>query len=213
MINNIYKFNYTLENMKDMQATVIVDLTPNVEELMKNLDKDARWGIRKAQKDGLIVKESKEEEDWKGFYEIYKKELEEKKVRVETFEHIKEHGHVFFVCKKDDKIVAGATLEIIDNIPILSRNASLKEYLSSQPNNLLYWGCILWSKKNCYEKLDLGGWQIKARGAIIGVNKFKERWGKVVYYNKDYPLHKALGRKLVRNIGFFYWLNKRRKII
>ncbi|MEM3405614.1 MAG: peptidoglycan bridge formation glycyltransferase FemA/FemB family protein [Candidatus Pacearchaeota archaeon] len=197
--------------MKDINATVIVDLTPNEEEIMKNLDKDARWGIKKAIKNNLIVEETNKEEDLKEFYKIYEKELKEKIIRVETFEHLKENMDILFVCKKDNKIIAGATLKIKNNIPTLTRNASLKEYLSFHPNNLLYWNLILWSKKNGYKKLDLGGYQIKPRGNLIGINKFKERWGEIVYYYDDYPFYKAIGRKLIRNFGFFWWLNKKMK--
>jgi len=201
--------------MKDINATVMVDLTPSKEEIFKNLQKDARWGIKKAMKEGLIVEEAKDEKSWNEFYKIYKEEIGEKS-KIETLEHVKKYGDVLFICKKDNKIIAGATLDLdggLDNSPKLSRNASLREYLYLQPNNLLYWKCIEWCKDNGYEKFDLGGWQIKAKGNLIGVNQFKERWGKVVYYEKDYPFFKAIGRKLVRNFGFFSWLSKKIKKI
>jgi hypothetical protein len=57
----------------------------------------------------------------------------------------------------------------------------------------------------------MGGWQINAKGHLKGINKFKEKFGNIVYYYKDYPLHMAIGRKLIRNIGFFWWLNNKLK--
>ena len=38
--------------MKDINATVIIDLTPDEKKIFKNLNKDARWGIKKAEKEG-----------------------------------------------------------------------------------------------------------------------------------------------------------------
>ena len=194
--------------MKDVNATVIVDLKVSEEEIFNRLQKDARWGVKKAQKSGLIVEESR---DFEIFYPIYEKMMKELGVKAETIEHVRENSSVLFLCKKDNKIIGGAVLHIKDSIPKLTRAASLIEYRPMQPNNLLYWHCIMWSKKRGFEKLDLGGWQINARGQIEGVNKFKERWGEVVYFSKGYPLHKAIGRKLIRNVGIFRWLNDKIK--
>lgn len=199
--------------MKDVNATVIVDLEPREEDIMKNLHKDARWGINRAKKEGLIVEEADNEKSWKEFYEIYKKTMEEGGSNPSTLEEIKKKSHILFVCKKNEKIIAGAAIWFVEkydkNIPRLYLNASLKEYLDLQPNNLLYWHCLLWSKNKKYDKFDLGGYQMKARGHLQGINKFKEKWGRIVYYKKDYPMPVAIGRKLIRNSRFFWWLNKK----
>ena len=55
--------------MKDINATVLVDLEPTEEEIFKSLQKDARWGIKKAIREGLIIEKS---DKWEEFYEIYK---------------------------------------------------------------------------------------------------------------------------------------------
>jgi len=192
--------------MKDITATVIVDLSPDEQTIFNSLQKDARWGIKKAQKEGLTIEESS---DFDKFYQIYLLSMKEIGVNPETLGHVKSHSSVLFICYKDKVAIAGAILEIVNNVPTLTRAASLSEYRNSQPNNILYWHCITWSKRKGYPNLDLGGWQVNARGNLDGVNKFKERWGKVVYTKRDYPLLRALGRKLVRGSGFFWWLNNK----
>ncbi len=198
--------------MKDINATVIVSLGLTEEEILNNLHKDARWGINKAKREGLIVKESS---DWQSFYPIYKHTMTEAGVLATPLETLRNNTKKLFICEKDGKIIAGAGIWFIDiynkSIPRLYFNASLKEYQTLQPNNILYWQCILWAKKQGYKEFDLGGYQIKAKGHLEGVNKFKEKWGKITYFKKDYPLFKAMGRKLVRNVGFFWWLNKKFK--
>ena len=198
--------------MKDINATVIVDLTPSEQEILDNLHKDARWGINRAKRDGLSVEES---DDWSEFYHIYEQTMKEGEAKASSLENLRNNTKKLFICKKDGKIIAGAGIWFVDiynkDIPRLYFNASLKEYQSSQPNNLLYWSCILWAKKEGYKEFDLGGWQINARGNLEGINKFKEKWGKVVHFKKNYATHKAIGRKLVRNSGFFWWLNKKLK--
>jgi len=192
--------------MKDTNATVIVDIKPDEKEILKNFQKEARWGIRKAVKEGLRVIETNSEEDWKEFYEIYKVVASVGGTTVHSLEKLKANTKTFFVCKKDEKIIGGAGIWFVDkydaNIPRLYFIASLSEYLDAQPNNLLDWACMLWSKRKGYEKFDLGGWQIGATDHLAGINKFKERFGQVVYYEKEYPFFKALGRKLIRKSKF-----------
>lgn len=177
--------------MKDIGATVIVDLKPSQEDIFNGLQKDARWGVKKAEREGLVIEES---EDWESFYQIYLETMDNVGVKAETLDHLKEHADVLFLCKKDEKVIGGASLHVINNTPKLTRNASLKKYQTYQSNNLLYWYCILWSKERGYNKLDLGGWQVNPRGHAQGVNKFKERWGEVVYSEQDYPIPNSSGR-------------------
>ncbi|MBU3906873.1 MAG: peptidoglycan bridge formation glycyltransferase FemA/FemB family protein [Nanoarchaeota archaeon] len=199
--------------MKDKNATIIVDLIPSLDEIKKNLHKDARWGIGKAEKEGLKVEQTDREEDWKEFYEIYKNTMKEGGIMPSSLEKLKENTSTFLVCKKEGRIIAGAGIWFRNvyskEIPRLYFNASLKDFQSLQPNNLLYWSCIVWSKEKNYKEFDLGGWQINAREHLQGVNKFKEKWGSVVYFEKEYPLFKAIGRKLVRKFYLIKKINQR----
>jgi len=196
--------------MKDLNATVIVDLKPSLEDVFLNLHKDARWGVKKAEKEGLVIEES---EDWEGFYPIYEETIKLGGATPQSKETLEKNTDRLFLCKKEGKIIAGAGIWFVNiynkEIPRLYFNASIKDYQSLQPNNILYWACISWAKNQGYEEFDLGGWQINAEGHLVGVNKYKERWGKVKYFKKDYPLHKAIGRKLVRNFKVLRWANQK----
>ncbi len=187
--------------MKDINATILVDLTPTEEEIFQNIHKDARWGIKKALKNGLKVKQT---EDWETFYPIYQKTMATGGGFIHSLKTVKETSAILFLCYYKNKPIAGLSIGFRDdkydkNLPSLSKLASLKEYQNLQPNNLLVWEAIKWSKKKGYKKFDMGGWQIKAQGHLVGINKFKERWGELTYYYKDYPIKIAIGRKLVRN--------------
>lgn len=208
-----------LNKMKDINATVIVDLTPSEKNIFKNLNKDARWGIKKAQKNRLAVKEAVSDKEWNKFYEIFKDVVKAGGSDIQPARYIRDKAHKLFICWKGDEIIGGATIFFDPvyniNIPRLFKIASNKKYLHLQPNNLLYWRCILWAKENGYSKFDLGGWQINARGHLAGINKFKERWGKVVYHTTEYPFLRALGRKIIRNLlpaRYIYHKLKGRKV-
>jgi lipid II:glycine glycyltransferase (peptidoglycan interpeptide bridge formation enzyme) len=97
---------------------------------------------------------------------------------------------------------AGA-IKTEDKKVILFLNASNSEFLKFQPNNLLYWSIIEWSKKNSYLIFDLGGYQLNAKkgSKLHEINKFKERWGgeiKQYYIYSKNPVY-ILGRKVIRH--------------
>jgi len=202
--------------MKDTIATVIVDLKPSEEEILKGLQKDGRYGINKAIKEGLKVVETN---DWysidaQKYYEIYNDSMSAVGVEAMELDELKAESCALFICYKENKVIAGATLKMpkdvfaYGDVPTLSTNASLEEYRKLQPNNLLYWECIKWAKARGYDVLDLGGWQMNPRDNADGVNAFKERFGKITYYEKDFPLHRAIGRKLIRKSSWMWKLNK-----
>ena len=202
---NRYNYKYLIYsiNMRDINATVIVNLIGSEKNILKSLHKDARWGIKKAQKSGLSVREAKSEKDWTAFYELLKEVVRSGGSDVQPFSYIRGKAHTLLVCEKGQKIIGGAAVffDPVYNIkiPRLFKIASDKKYLYLQPNNLLYWHCVLWAKKKGYREFDFGGWQINARGHLDGINRFKEKWGKLIYHHTEYPFFRALGRKLIRN--------------
>src|SRR3989344_9018387 len=102
-------------------------------------------------------------------------------MRKGSLDYIKNKTDILFLALHKNKIIAAQALILGDEISNkhtrLLLNASLLEYQKYYPNNLLYWGAILYSKYLGYDKCNLGGWQINAKGNIEGVNKFKEKWG------------------------------------
>ncbi|MEK6844544.1 MAG: peptidoglycan bridge formation glycyltransferase FemA/FemB family protein [Nanoarchaeota archaeon] len=195
--------------MKDINATVIVNLDKSEDELFNSFRKQTRTGIRKAMKSGLTVEESN---NWEEAYEVYKNTRDRNNIKIRSLEYLKSKTDKLFVCKKDGKVIAINLIWFLDlydkNVPRTMTNSFLKEYAEYRPNELLYWHVFKYYRNLGYKKFDLGGWAIKSRENLDQVNKFKESFGEVVYFERDYPLLQAVGRKMVRNFGFFWNLNK-----
>lgn len=200
------------KGFKDIQATIIIDLSKDDEELWNGLDKDARWGVKKAIKEKLIVEGTEDEGEIKEFYNIYKQTCKYGGINPETLEDIMKEEPVFFICKKEGKIIAGAVVKIKEKEKsvVLFLNASLYVYLKYQPNNILYWYIIKWAKKNGFSNFDLGGYQLNTRkdDKLHAINRFKERWGGKInmYYVYSHNPIKILGRKAIRNSKSARWL-------
>jgi len=189
--------------MKDKIKTIIVDLTSSNEELFKRIHKNARWGIRKAQKENLEILYN---EDFEEFYKIYLDAMKSKNLTPFFLEEIQKEMIVFLNCKYKDKIIAGLVIGINEdsNLPEIMYNASLPEFQKFQPNDLLYWMAILWAKYHGYKKIDLGGYSTNPYDDLMGINKFKEKWsGQIEEKEIDYPFLHAIQRKLLRKSPLF----------
>lgn len=192
---------------KDVQATIHINLEQPLEILWKNADKDARWGVKKAKKENLKIKVVEDDESsWNVFYEIYKDTIIHGGIAPESLETLKQDSDRLFLCIKDSQIIAGAAIKIKEGIIELFLNASKPDALKYQPNNILYWSIIVWSKQNNFKIFDLGGYQLKAKegSKLRHVNRFKERWGGQIISYKigSNNLFYILGRKIIRNFSF-----------
>ena len=98
-----------------------------------------------------------------------------------------------------------------EKIPRVFASTFLEEFSNYRPNDILYWEIFNHYKKRSYRKFDLGGWQICPKGNLPRVNNFKENFGEVVYFYKNYSFFRALGRKLIRNSSIFWKLNRKIK--
>lgn len=184
---------------KDEKATLHIDLTQDLDTLWNNADKDARWGVKKARKEKLQVEQTNNDSDWQDFYEIYKETCIRGEIVPEPLEKLKQD--ILFVCKKENKIIAGAVIIDHGKRIELHYNASIYDYLKLQPNNILYWHLIEYGKASSKKIFDLGGFQLNASGHLAGINKFKQRWGGKIIKSQvksKNPFY-ILGRKIIRN--------------
>lgn len=214
----MYYFKRIIEmefkGFKDKRATIEIDLSKSLEELWNSLDKDAKWGVKKAEKSGLNVKIIEDEMGWKDFYEIYKKTCLYGKIVPRDMDEIK-IGKLLG-CFFEGKMIAGAVIKINADRVTLFLNASEHEHLKYQPNNLLYWSIIKWGKENGFKIFDLGGYQINAKegSKLYEINRFKLRWGGEI---KEYPVYSKnplyiIGRKTIRNVPFIKKMRDELKI-
>lgn len=213
--------------MRDINATIIIELEgKSEEEVWKNIKYSRRKYVQQAIKSNLYYEPAFSEKDLKKIYAMHMKTLEEGGAVKWTYDKWRDFVSVakekFFYIKKDKKVIGCFALgEVTEKLygktssrpgirPVVFANK--KQYAHLRPNDYMYWATIKYAldKKYCF--VDLGGWQINARGHLKNVNQFKEQWGgDIVHYYLNYPALTAIRRKLIRNFSFFWWLNFRMK--
>ena len=218
--------------MKDIHATIIVDLKGKTkEDLFSAINKSKRKHVKKAKKEGLKFESDLNEEDIRKTYQIYSL-IWEKGGAVpisyaEWKNKVKNPDYFFRIAKINDKVIGFSLMKKLDRSFYKKSNfgsekgvrfyaiAGSPEFHDLQVNDFLYWETINFALDQGLDFVDLGGYQLKARGHLRGVNEFKSQWGgKKIHFYKDYSIFRAVGRKLIRNFSLFWWLNnkiKRRK--
>ena len=215
---------HTLFIMKDVNTTVVIDIRGKTEdELFKRIEYSRRKNIQKAKRSGLHSEETNSEEDYRKCYKMYAEVIRSGGSTPFTYEVWKkwadEEKWDLFAIKKGSVTVGYFSVIKItkryygidsDEAGVRPRVfASDKNYSDDRVNDFIYWSTILYGLKKKANYVDLGGYQLKPRGHLKGVNRFKEQWGGEVFlYYLNYLWYVAIARKLIRNVGLFWYLNE-----
>ncbi len=191
-------------------ATFIVDLEPPRETLWRNLEKRARWTVRKAWRSEVDVVEAKDWQDWKKFHDLYVKESSKAtfppyslSLHKAIYDKLTQEAKaVLFVAKHQNKIISGMVYLLTRNEMVNYRGASEIEYLRLGGTSAMHWHAISWAKDRGIRYYDLGGalWEPLENHSLFGVHMFKRQWGGRL--QRYYSL--ALGKSYVIGRNLFY---------
>jgi len=203
--------------MKDKKATILIDLKQSKEEMFKKFSKDLRWGIRRAEQEGLVLEEIYDSINWQVFVIMFKKMWWS--VRPDIDEAAKKWRkdpsmRLFFAYKPTTSTLAGFAIvkEIEDGLIMSYFSHAHKEYISWRINDFLYWNLILQAKKESKLFFDVGGYQLGAQGRTDRVNKYKLQFnGELVITEVHGNFFYILGRKLVRRFPCLTLMRKKLK--
>lgn len=142
-----------------------LDLQPDLDTLWQGLHNSGRRAIKKAQRDGVVVRIAQRKEALRAFFEMhlgirkYKYRLLAQPYRF--FENIWHHfvekqSGLLMIAVYQGKIIGGVLfLEWKDTL-YYKFNASDPAHLSHRPNDLLIWEGIKYGKAEGYTHLDFG---------------------------------------------------------
>jgi lipid II:glycine glycyltransferase (peptidoglycan interpeptide bridge formation enzyme) len=188
-LDELLKSNYGDLKYEDQYVgTFLIDLSLDEEALMMNMKSVNRRRIKKAVKNNITVRETQKLEDFDKWWEIYNITGERGKFVKQSYDMVKEIFQEkeisrLFVAEVDNKIISGGFL-LIHKIPNWWLGGSLEEYWKLNPNNLMVWEMIKWSKAQGYPYFDMGG----AGRENEGPTEFKRKFGGEYKENHDYSI-------------------------
>jgi lipid II:glycine glycyltransferase (peptidoglycan interpeptide bridge formation enzyme) len=160
--------NFTQEppTKANLYRTFVLDLTPPVEELRRNLDKKWRNQLSRAEKNGLSVVAGSGIDQYRTFSRMYKqmrnRKTFESTVDIEEFERIQEdlpetHRMRILTCEQEGVPVAGMIASAMGDSAIYVLGATSDKGLDAKGSYLLQWTLIQWLKECGVKRYDLGG--------------------------------------------------------
>jgi FemAB-related protein (PEP-CTERM system-associated) len=170
------KDNYTFQ----------IDLSKGVEKLWDGFSPKVRNQIRKAQKSGIEIATGKDKRFIDSFYKVFSERMKElsfpayPKSYIESIvENFSDSSKILLILHKG-KVIGGMLLISFKDTISNPYAATLVEYNSLCPNNLMYWEAIQHGAREGFSIFDMGRSQ-EGRGTY----NFKKQWGAVpvqLYY-------------------------------
>ncbi len=198
--------------------TIIVDLSQDESELLKNMRRDTRSRIKQAQKRGVNVRIGNSENDLKLFYKLFSEMAQEKKMSIppHTFFKIlwedalkdQKYGALFLSYLKDT-LLSSIIITLEGRKAVYSWGASSRQTgLKVSKNHLVLWEAMLWAKERGYEFFDMGGigGEEGKEVGLAGVDAFKQGFGGSVV--RLVRIHKYPYRKVIDSLLTFLFPRK-----
>ncbi len=151
----------------DAEETWVIDLENKTDEdLLKNMRKNTRYLIRKAQKDkNLQIIKTQDLSSLEDFWPIYDDTVKRQKWTAYTHNYIQKQFEIFakndkaqlYLAKYKDRYIAGAIFIFYANQGVYQHSGSLTEFKKIPASYLLQWEAIKESKKRVLKKHNLWG--------------------------------------------------------
>jgi lipid II:glycine glycyltransferase (peptidoglycan interpeptide bridge formation enzyme) len=175
-------------------ATVLINLSPSLDEIMKALPQKGRHAIRRAERDGVTVKKvAATDKNCTSMYKLFQETAQDANFVIRPVSYYKEFyrryekngtGQLFFAYV-DNKIVAGAFAMTLSEKSMYKDGASSRKRTAYGASHLLQWHVIQWAKEHGSKEHDLAGTPPIAEirnpdHPFYGLGRFKTSFNKTV---------------------------------
>jgi lipid II:glycine glycyltransferase (peptidoglycan interpeptide bridge formation enzyme) len=160
------KFSQEPRTFGNSYRTFVLDLTPPLEELRRNLDKKWRNQLTRSEKNGLKIIAGNGTHEYRTFCRMYE-QMQQRKgfestVDIEEFGRLQEdlldvHRMRILVCEQDGIAVSGLVASAMGDSAVYVLGATSDDGLNAKGAYLLQWTLIQWLKENGFKWYDLGG--------------------------------------------------------
>lgn len=201
-------------------STVYVDLSPSLDDIMKNLNQKGRHAIRRAERDGVTVKAVEaNDQNRKIMYDLFVETAGGAGFAIRPADYYKSFYHAYesqdrgqlFFAYFEGTVVAGAFAMVQGAKSMYKDGASVRERTAYGASHLLQWHVIKWAKAHGSLSHDLAGVppisQIKNPDhPFSGLARFKTSFNKeVTQYVGAFeipvsPLKAKLWNKLIEKL-------------
>lgn len=179
--------------------TWVIDLRVGLEQLWAKLEKRARYAVRKAQKDGVTIREAAGSEDLETYYELHQETYgrtgataHPKRYFEAIWEYFLDRGYAkIFFAEHNGIAIAAENFTFYKGSANYHTGASNSAGLKLNANTAIQWHAIEWMVSNDLQWYDVGEAFPDSQGKRGRLSKFKRSLG-----GELYPLYRG------RRFGF-----------
>ena len=218
-------------SIQPQSSTVLLDLAPDLEDIMAGLNQKGRHAIRRAERDGVKVKQVKStDENCKLFYQMFAQTADAHGFVIRPYDYHRKFwqryvnaglGQMFFTYLGDNLIACGFAM-IFGEKSLYKDAASVREKNVYGASHLMQWHIIQWARELGSKTHDLGGTPPSDKiydknHPHYGIGRFKTSFNKhVTDYIGAYdlpikPLHYKLWTKFGERLTRRNWWRKYRE--
>jgi len=210
MLSAIPKFNSIISNcgyVYESHFNAIINIKKrSIEDLWKQIKRDKKRGIKKAEQIGIIIKECNDKNDIRLVYELIRKTYMDVRMPlpdISLFEStfdilVPKRRALFLLAKYKGKYIA-TQVALMDERTIYAwYTGSEKIYISHHPGDLLIWHLLKWGVENGYSIFDFGGGGTKQKNKNL--KEYKQRFGTEF---PEYGRYKKIYSPIKYNISMF----------
>jgi len=169
----------------------VLDIKPSEEELMKGMRKTTRNLVRRAEKDGVKIRISRDVKDLDLFEQVYKETVDRenfvgfsRKYLEAEFNALNEDGQVFLaLAEYQGDIISTALITVYGNTGFYHQGASTRKHAKVPGAYLLQWEIIRELKRLGKERYNFWGITDDPKHPWAGLSLFKQGFGG---YREDY---------------------------
>lgn len=170
------QFGYRLnEPSIAVDATVMLDLEPDLDEIIKGFTQKKRYNVRYAGRKGVTIRECSGREDLALFHRLLSASAERQGFTPESLEYFEKMyelfepgGHIKILFAEHDNEPLAARLVIgYGDTVIMKRVGFSGEKSNLHPNEAVEWAAIEWAKAQGYRYYDLEGLDRKTAAAVL----------------------------------------------
>jgi peptidoglycan pentaglycine glycine transferase (the first glycine) len=145
-------------------ASILLDLTSEVDELFANLSKSARRHVRKGEQSGITVREASHD-DLELFHSLLVTNGERQSWSPQSLEYFQTlwrelhpRGHMrIFLAEYEGRVVSGHLVIPFGDVMLSKMSAWSGDRTAPYPNETLEWFMILWAKEQGFRLYDFEG--------------------------------------------------------
>lgn len=181
-----FKRNDTGLDFEGVQPVFVfrLDIQPSEIQLLENMHSKTRYNIRLATKKGVEIREARDKEDLKSFYQILQETAQRDKFLIRGYEYfetiwdrmVEKKMAQIFIAEYQGQPISATLAFILGNKAWYLYGASSNAHRNLMPNYLIQWEMIRWAKEQGCTLYDFRGvsGDLDESNPLYGLYRFKK---------------------------------------